>query len=374
MSEFPEFTRRTIFHGTPAERVLLVVGDLDNDDAPEIVIGSRRGENGLYWLEQTDGGEWRSHLMDASYPSLEAGGYLVDLTGNGRLDFVGGGDARTQHVSWWECPDDPTQRWTRHLIHELPAPQCHDQIVADIDGDGRPELYFWCQKAEALCGVRVPEDPRVSPWPGVFTLATDVLEEGFAMADVDGDGAPELIAGLSWYRVFPDGTSQRHRFAAGFVSPRLGVGDFSRDGRVEIVLAEGDASYRRTDSEFGRVVHLRPGDDPEALWDVEILHDKLLDPHSVVVADFDGDGAPDVFVGELGSPSGDDLHTPQQRIFFNRNGQLIEQVIDSGLGTHEAKLIQLDGQNGIVGKPYRSLRAAHSRSPEIDGVQLWMPA
>ncbi|HCL27838.1 MAG TPA: hypothetical protein DIC52_05330 [Candidatus Latescibacteria bacterium] len=90
MGEFPHFQRTTIYHGIPAERVLL-----------------------------------------DSYPSLEAGGCLHDLTGTGSLDFVGGGDSSTKHASWWECPPEPTQPWTRHLICELGAGQCHDQYVGD---------------------------------------------------------------------------------------------------------------------------------------------------------------------------------------------------------------------------------------------------
>lgn len=75
----------------------------------------------------------------------------------------------------------------------------------------------------------------------------------------------------------------------------------------------------------------------------------------------------------VGDPHGNDSHPPQQRIFFNRQGQLVEHSIDSGLGTHEAKAIVLDGQVGIVGKPYRGLKSPHPRTPDIDGVQLWMP-
>jgi hypothetical protein len=370
----PRFQRTTIYHGRPAERVLLVVGDLDGCGTPEIVVASRVGADGLYWLKRPDGdGDWQMSLMDDTYSSLEAGGVLHDLTGTGTLDFIGGGDSRTQHVSWWECPPDPTQLWTRHLIHELPAGQCHDQFVGDIDGDGRPELYFWNQRARALFGVPVPDDPRRSPWPGVFVVAEDLLEEGFAPADVDGDGRLELVAGLSWYRIRPGGDVERHVYGEGFASPRVAAADFSGDGDVEIVIAEGDASYRRADSDFGRVAHFRRGADTEALWEAEILHEELLDPHSLAVGDFDGDGRPDLFVGELGDPRGNDSHPPAQRLFLNRDGRLEEHVIDTGLGTHEAKAIELDGVLGIAGKPYRGLGSEAPRSADIDGVQLWMP-
>ena len=46
--------------------------------------------------------------------------------------------------------------------------------------------------------------------------------------------------------------------------------------------------------------------------------------------------------------------------------------LDEGVGTHEAKVIMLDGRTGIAGKPYRGMHAK-SREVEADCVHLWMP-
>ena len=52
------------------------------------------------------------------------------------------------------------------MVFELPANRTHDLVVADIDGDGREELYVWNQGAETLFGIPLPDDPHASPWPG----------------------------------------------------------------------------------------------------------------------------------------------------------------------------------------------------------------
>ena len=368
--QLPTFRRQPIYQGAPSERVLCLVGDLDGDGDPEIVIAARRPHPEIFWLDRQTDGRWTQHLIDRDFRTIEAGGALYDLDGDGKLDLMAGQDASGNLLFWWECPDDPTAPWTRREIAAMPGNQSHDQLVADLDDDGRPELYFWNQRAETLFWVPVPDDPRVEPWPHVEPVVTDIAEEGLAVADVDGDGQLELIAGQSWYRRASDGSWQRHAYAEGFLAPRVAAADFNGDGRVEIVIAEGDASLRGR--AYGRLAICRWDDDPTRPWEVEILHDRLLDPHALQVADFTGDGRPDLFVGELGLPDGSDPHPPAQRVFVNRDGGLHEYVIDRGMGGHESRVTELDGRPAVVLKPYRSLRSELPRHPSIDQIHLLM--
>jgi hypothetical protein len=370
---FPDYRRQRIYTGSPSELVLLQTGDINGDGNDEIVIAGRRGPEGAWWLERGPDGRWQAHLIDDGYESIDAGGVLFDIDGDGRLDFLAGGDHKSDAVIWWQCPPDPRGPWRRREVCRMPANQSHDQVIADIDGDGRPELYFWNQRSKTLFVVAIPPDPTVSPWPGLKVVSSDFAEreEGFAIADVDGDGRPELLAGMSWYKPDANGGYRRHVFAEGLVSPRVGAGDFDGDGRIEIVVAEGDASFARPG--FGQLVLYRQGADPRDLWQPTVLHDELEDPHSVAVADFDGDGRPDVFVGELGDPNGMHKHTPVQRIYFARGGELVERQIDSGVSTHEAKALRLDGRLAIAGKPYRNHKSDVPREPDADSVHLWMP-
>jgi len=367
------FHRQTLITLPPSDKVLCVVGDLNHDGIPEIVIGGRTGPMGLRWIGRDAGGTWQAHLIDDTYDRLEAGGVLFDFDRDGDLDFLAGGDWNGRNIYWWQCPDDPTQPWTRRLVFEMPNGQSHDQIVADLDGDGRPEVYFWNQRSRTLFVVPVPDDPTISPWPNVRAVgATPDMQEGFAVADVDGDGRDELLAGQCWYNPRANGEYEQHPFCDGWVSTRLAAADFDGDGAAEIIVAEGDASLNQR--EYGRVGRFFRPRDLSRRWEYEILHDRLLDPHSLCIGDFDRDGKPDLFVGELGDPNGSHKHEPAIRVFFNHNGKLVEEVIDRNITTHEAKVIALDGQIGIVGKPYRNIDSTGPRGPEVDSVHLWLPA
>lgn len=372
MTACPSFLRETIYSGPPSERTLCVVGDITGNGVPEIVLAGRGNGEELYYLTRIEDGTWQRIMMSTTCGRLEAGGYLADINANGLLDFVAGNDWLGNHISWWENPGEMGLPWPQHVIFQMPAPQSHDQLVADVDGDGRLEVYFWNQEVRTLFYALVPDDPTVSPWPDVYPVVTDVREEGLAVADVDGDGHLELIAGQSWYRppAHPGGNWARHVFAEGFVSPRVAVADFNRDGRLEIILSEGDASGAKKDY-YGRLARCWHEGDPTRIWHVEILHDQLTDPHSLVIADLNGNGWPDLFVGELGDPHGKERRPPVQRVYINTNGKLAECIVDQGIGTHESKLIQLDGKAIIVGKPYRFVSEDIPRTPDIDSIYLW---
>lgn len=373
MAAFPELTRQTIAVGPPSERTLCVAGDLNGDGLPEVMIGARRPRGELYWIGRESGGEWATHMVDDDCGPLEAGGTFMDIRGHGRCDFVAGHDYSGRGVFWWERPEDVTRHWTRREVFTLPAGQSHDQLAADLDGDGREELYFWNQGAQTLFGAALPADPTVSPWPTVRPIAQGVAGEGLAVADVDGDGRPELIAGLSWYRPADDGPWEAHDFATDYVTTRLAAADLDGDGRIEIIVAEGDASFRK---EFGRLAIFRSGGDAEAPWQAEVLHDQLLDPHTLAAADFDGDGRPDLMVAELGNPNGRHRWPPRVFIFRNQGGRFEPVVVDEGVSVHEGRVVTIDGQVGIVGKPYQNVERGgpSERDPAADSIYLWLPA
>jgi hypothetical protein len=318
---------------------ITLIADVNGNGRNDIIIGGKSGEVTLFWYENPS---WRRHDM-ASAPNLEAGGVVLDITGNGRLDVVAGQQLDGRHVFWFENPPDPTQPWPTRVIEDR-FEKYHDQAVGDVDGDGEPEIVMLSQKTGVLFYYDIPPDPRVSPWPKEYAhlMAEGMVDvEGLRIVDIDGDGQIEVLAGPNILR--PTGAGQLWRaesFASDFVKSRVAVADLDGDGRLEIVLCEGE-------SHPGRLAWCAPPD-----WRPRILRDDLFHPHSLEIADFNGDGRPDIFVAEMGLGKNPN---PKMMIYRNLGGGRFEEVIiQQGIPTHEAKLGDLtgNGRPDIVGKPY----------------------
>jgi hypothetical protein len=389
----PGFTKRVVGVvindiGPGPINTFSTVGDINGDGLPDIAICGRSGR--MVWLENPGADRpWEEHLVD-ELDGMECGGILHDLTGNGRLDIVNGGDWRRDEIFWWENPGLADGKWTRRLIAKTGYTQFHDTIIGDVTNDGVLSLVFTNQHAPGgttIYRVPLPEDPTTTPWPDLEVVASGKCEpnpyrkegmqpeEGLAIGDIDGDGENELICGTHWYKLTGQ-VWKGYKFATGYLATKVAVADVNGDGSNEILLAEGDPCvYGKMQG--GKVSWFRRQAGiaamPETavrLWEEHVLEDFLLDAHTLQLGDICGNGKLDILVGEVGLADKEtDAYTvhPPRLIVFENDGKanFTRHVVDEGTGIHEGLLVDMRNRGvlDISGKPLHG--------PEKWSVHVW---
>lgn len=334
---------------TNSQQVLTLVADLDNDGISDFVIGSRRGSGAsLVWYRR-DATGWTHYVIEGESLQMEAGGAFFDIDGDGDLDIVAGSNAQTNKIWWWENPYpalSPTVEWTRRYIKDGGSSKHHDMMFGNFDDDPDIEFVYWNQNAEQLLMVEIPSNPLTNDvWPDATTVfdAPDNKREGLTQADIDGDGKSDIIGGGYWFK---------HTGGANFTANLIEDGQFMRvaagqlipGGRPEIIQVPGDASG------VGRWFEWNGG-----AWIGHTLPiGQIEDGHSLDIADVDGDGNLDIFIGEMRYANSSNPEARTLLLWGDGQGDFTVETVATGFGHHESRLADLDGDGDfdILGKPF----------------------
>jgi hypothetical protein len=166
------------------------VGDINGDGRPDLL--EARG-----WWEQPasveNDPEWVFH--EVIFGKGGANMIVTDVNGDGLADVVTSLEAHGNGIAWFEqTKEDGIQGWRKHTIvgtnkeetdHGVVFTQPHALALADINGDGLPDLIcgkrFW---AHGPSGDIAPNDPAVLYW---FELRREGKSAKFIPHLVDTD-------------------------------------------------------------------------------------------------------------------------------------------------------------------------------------------
>ena len=229
------FQRVVIGDKPPQNPWIKIVGDLNGDGKPDIVIGGAKGP--LVWYRNPD---WKKLAIAAGGYNTVAGA-AVDVDGDGDLDIALGG------VVWFENPGpqgDPTKNpWKAHVVDNRRG---HDLLAADLDGDGKVDLVMRDQSAfGSKSGHSIFLYKQITPTRWTMRELRCGEGEGIRVADLNGDGRPDIVIGGSWFENSGDllkGPWTEQIFTAQWNYPHTKVasGDLNGDSRPDISLAPAE--------------------------------------------------------------------------------------------------------------------------------------
>jgi FG-GAP-like repeat len=243
---------------------------------------------------------WRSlprgiyRVVSGRGRAFSKGGCLLDVDGDGRADVVVNESGPEAALVWFRAAELGLLG-VRHVIDT--GIDASDILAATLFGR-RGILLI--QKRIQVRFYEIPADPTARWLPqDVYSFYSPSHQGGLRMADIDGDGRPDILAGNYWIRS-PESFELPWRLFA--IEP---WNETPQSAMLRLIYAplSGTAPellIAQREMQPARLARFEKPADPRQLWTEHRIDGApdLAQPNSLDVADFDGDGRPDILVAE----------------------------------------------------------------------------
>ena len=284
----------------------MAIGDFNGDGHPDLVVTF---DQTIRLLAGDDAGGFTDtgpFGFFGSFTALTAG----DFDGDGHLDVAwvwlvppggriavafGDGHGNFPRITTWAPRSDPLSQFSLYAAHGSHA--------FDFDGDGRDDLAVTSQTLSADISLVRSRGDGTFDDPKRLGGGFRSFSSGTAVADINGDGIPDLFVLTSYeflsrqacpFLRLPAGGTSGPDFRAcdSFPFSPLAFADLTGDGRADVAYSHGGALYVGAGDGTGHFFQ------PHVSWPSGTSSEDIL------VMDVDGDGRPDIVLGpKAGEPA-----------------------------------------------------------------------
>ncbi|HLX68137.1 MAG TPA: FG-GAP-like repeat-containing protein [Verrucomicrobiae bacterium] len=282
------------------DAAFVAVGDLNGDGKPDLVSV----DNDSTFTVATNAGHG-IFLSNATYNvgsgNAPAAVAIADINGDGKQDVIVANQAQNAVVIFTNAGGGLLVSNATYSVGQTPI----FLVVTDINGDGKPDIIT----ANNSDGTLTILTNSAGRFPVALTIPVDSGKSStfsFAVADLNGDNKPDIAAGdwsNGWIEVLTNAGGGNFVSNAVYQAggpPGQGplsvvAADFNHDGKMDIASANSDRTLTIfTNAGNGILVQSQLISDP--------LYPYAPPDYSLMAADVDGDGYPDLLVS--GSPDG----------------------------------------------------------------------